>query len=337
MSLRTLKRKNGLKVYHLDLRVPDLDTGRKRRVIRSLGTTDRTEAEVRYHKLAAELLPGVRAPRGVTLSMLQKRVVAFSVDKSDSTKRGVRYAFRSLIASAGDIQLERLTREGIDLWRQTLKTPRTANVYLAHLRAAYDLAILWKLTEGNPFAGVRRLTVRRDEKTPYFTEEQTDRLFEFVDNHRLADYYGPALRLLLYTGVRLGELCRLRPEHVGDYLRVEMTTKSRQHRLVPLRGIARVAAQIRLEAGHEWLFPSPSDPTKPVSTRTIWSFFSVACRAVGIAGHPHMMRHTFAARLLTKGRRLITVSRWMGHSSVHITDQVYGHLAPGAEDHLIEF
>jgi integrase len=45
--------------------------------------------------------------------------------------------------------------------------------------------------------------------------------------------------------------------------------------------------------------------------------------AVGVVGHLHQFRHTFATRLLRAGVALDTVSIMLGHSSVLITQRHY--------------
>ena len=43
---------------------------------------------------------------------------------------------------------------------------------------------------------------------------------------------------------------------------------------------------------------------------------------------PHHARHTFASWLIAADVPLVTVSRYMGHSSTRVTDRVYMHLLP---------
>lgn len=39
----------------------------------------------------------------------------------------------------------------------------------------------------------------------------------------------------------------------------------------------------------------------------------------------HSLRHTFSKRALESGRQITWLSRHLGHSSLHVTAEVYGH------------
>ena len=45
---------------------------------------------------------------------------------------------------------------------------------------------------------------------------------------------------------------------------------------------------------------------------------------------PHAMRHTYASLLIETGAPLKYVQDQLGHSSIQITADLYGHLEPGA-------
>jgi integrase len=60
----------------------------------------------------------------------------------------------------------------------------------------------------------------------------------------------------------------------------------------------------------------------------------LANRARAAWGHPgtglHEARHTYASLMIAAGVNIKTISEWMGHSSVAITLDRYGHLLPGS-------
>ncbi|MCZ0970991.1 tyrosine-type recombinase/integrase [Streptomyces albulus] len=67
--------------------------------------------------------------------------------------------------------------------------------------------------------------------------------------------------------------------------------------------------------------------------------FRRAVRAAGLLGWdrtakytPHTLRHFFASTALAHGVPVHEVSRWLGHTSIKTTVDVYGHLVPAAWD-----
>jgi site-specific recombinase XerD len=47
---------------------------------------------------------------------------------------------------------------------------------------------------------------------------------------------------------------------------------------------------------------------------------------------PHSLRHLYASTSLAEGIPITEVSRWLGHNSIEVTHQIYGHLIPGSFD-----
>jgi integrase len=54
------------------------------------------------------------------------------------------------------------------------------------------------------------------------------------------------------------------------------------------------------------------------------------CKAAGLeTRNPHDLRHTYATILLMAGMSPAYVQRQLGHSSISITVDIYGHWVPG--------
>jgi integrase len=47
---------------------------------------------------------------------------------------------------------------------------------------------------------------------------------------------------------------------------------------------------------------------------------------------PHSLRHLYASTALAEGIPITEVSRWLGHRSIEVTHQIYGHLVPSSFD-----
>ena len=59
-------------------------------------------------------------------------------------------------------------------------------------------------------------------------------------------------------------------------------------------------------------------------------WFSRICRRAGLGHwHLHELRHSGASLMLAQGTDLYVVSEVLGHSSVAISKDVYGHLVEG--------
>src|SRR4051812_16753554 len=50
----------------------------------------------------------------------------------------------------------------------------------------------------------------------------------------------------------------------------------------------------------------------------------------------HDARHTYASLMLRRGVPIVYVSKQLGHSSISVTVDLYGHFVPGADRHHVE-
>ena len=143
------------------------------------------------------------------------------------------------------------------------------------------------------------------------------------------------LQLAYASGLRLSELCRLRPEHIDSHadrmcMRVEQG-KGAKDRYVPLT--ADVLALLRRRwlaspAPRQWLFAAAHDPTQPLPPSCAQRWYHGARAGAGITKHGgiHTLRHCYATHLLEAGVDLHTLSQWLGHKYVSTTTR-YLHLA----------
>ncbi len=50
----------------------------------------------------------------------------------------------------------------------------------------------------------------------------------------------------------------------------------------------------------------------------------------------HDLRHTFGSQLIQNGASIVYVKEQMGHSSIQVTVDIYGHLIPGANVSFVD-
>ncbi len=65
----------------------------------------------------------------------------------------------------------------------------------------------------------------------------------------------------------------------------------------------------------------------PIDPRNFYREFRLICDAASLGHwHPHELRHSAASLMLAEGVKLHVVSQVLGHSSIRMTSDVYGHL-----------
>ena len=73
---------------------------------------------------------------------------------------------------------------------------------------------------------------------------------------------------------------------------------------------------------------------KLVVRRSYQEDFQRAAAGAGLPPEfiPHSLRHLYASTGLAEGIPITEVSRWLGHKSIEVTHQIYGHLVPSSFD-----
>lgn len=146
-----------------------------------------------------------------------------------------------------------------------------------------------------------------------------------------------AFRLMVATGIRVGELCGLKLADISpDCAAIRIHGKGSKDRItyvadLSLREALReLIAWRRLKSGDSatLLINRVGSPMKPQSVRT--KLRGVATEA-GVARRitPHMLRHTAATLLIENGVDIRFVQRLLGHSSI-ATTEIYTHVTDEA-------
>lgn len=145
---------------------------------------------------------------------------------------------------------------------------------------------------------------RAPERPLRSLDEESQRAVPTVD-----DPYGFAVRIMMDSGARWSELCRLTREDLVDgELVIHGMTKNRRMRRVPVPPA--LAVEIRGHVGR----------LVPFEAKDV-SWFNVAVRArSGVAAFSaHACRHSFGFNYAARGGNILALKELMGHSTVELT------------------
>jgi integrase len=228
-------------------------------------------------------------------------------------------------------------------------SPRRVQYLHAVLRRALGTAERWGMVSRNVARLVDAPRVPRHEISP-LTPEQAKRLVEAAAEDRLRALWVAALG----TGCRQGELLALRWEDVdleGRRLRVRhtlarvdgrlallepKTERSRRTVMLPEVVVTALLAHRtrqgmeRLVAGSRWVDSGHVFATTigtPIEAGCVTRAFHAALERAGLPrSRFHDLRHAAATFALSQGYTLEDVKQLLGHSSIVLTSNTYGHV-----------
>ncbi len=225
----------------------------------------------------------------------------------------------------------------------------------------------------NPAARVGKFNKRKDttkEINPLTREELT--VFVNGVKEKMPHYY-PLFLCAPRTGIREGELVVLKYSDVdfnrrfievrrnlsngkitspksGKTRRVDMSIQltnvldellakrkagALKRELEKPRGERRDGSVVLNEVLDEWIFIDNKEDR--LDTHDVRRLFYRALNLAGIRRiRFHDLRHSFASLLLQQGESLVYVKDQLGHSSIRITVDTYGHLVPGSNRQAVD-
>lgn len=269
----------------------------------------------------------------------------------------------------GHLKIDALDAETVStFYREQEERGFSAQTVLHHHRVLYRAmrdAVAYKKIAANPLdhEELERPGVEKAEQTGWLSDEGIAGLLRSAGAQ--GDWFEVAIVLGCLEGLRAGEVCGLQWKDVDTQNRQIVVRRSVEHtsaggmrlkppksgkpRTVPLDGYAaevlerwkaeraeasldlvRPQAHVIAPEGAEYFSP------KQVSSR--WRSWRERRdnRAAFGGTRYHDLRHTAASFWLREGNSLLEVSRWLGHSTIQITADTYGHLvvSPDAAERL---
>lgn len=206
--------------------------------------------------------------------------------------------------------------------------PGTINRRISFFRTVLYEAVSREYIDRNPAA---RLKMLPEENTRF-------RVISTVEERRLLEKSPPwlvqVIRLALLTGLRQGELLRLRRHDVdreGRLIHVSSETKNHHSRLVPYPEVLKpLLDDLIPEEGNSGQFVFSKPDGEVLSRSRIVNAFRRAVRAADLHDCTfHDTRRTYASRLVNRGVSLPVIAKLLGHGATYVTER-YAHVSEGA-------
>jgi len=272
-----------------------------------------------------------RLPRS-TLLPFRRHVVANAKPSEQYRKKEILKCH--LLPAFGRLRLSEIrTQQAEEYKRAKLEAgyaPKSVKNQVSVLTTVLRAAVDWGELDAMP-------TIRTIKVSPpafrFLTNDEEAKLIGAAENPRAE----AMLRVVADTGMRIGELLALTWADVDfarDQIRIWRsqwrgkitTTKNNGTRYVGLSRNARVALQAVHHQNSEFVFCRADG--RPGSEGTAYDMIRRTYRRAGVdASGWHVLRHTFATNLVTRGIPLYHVQALLGHSTPMMT-QRYAHLAP---------
>lgn len=272
--------------------------------------------------------------------------------KTRSYERYCKYVSGQLAPKLGNYDLDELSTAVLKQFTTELLQDYSFNTAKSvillmkrSLRNAEELGVVDR-QYGDKINLKGKISQKKARKPFSFTLAQQRRLENYVFAQQATKLYG--ILLLLYTGLRIGELLALKWSDIdfrrnvltvtkschdsyqnGAYVKVIDTPKTdTSEREIPLpKQLIPYLKQLKKQNCSGYVIEGKDG--KLVSMRSYEATFGIILQKLDLphAG-PHALRHTFATRALECGMDVKTLSELLGHSDVSVTLRIYFHCLP---------
>ena len=238
----------------------------------------------------------------------------------------------------GHRKVAEVTRADVDAFHKSLKgKPYRANRALALLSKAFNLAEVWgwRPDGSNPCRHVRKYREERRER--FLSQQELARLGAALASAErgellsqrgapISPYAVAAIRLLIFTGARRGEILRLRWEHVSlEAGRLELPDSKTGAKFVYLPPAAiQLLQKILPVEGNPFVIVGGKPGAPLVNLKEPWNVIRVAAGLDDLRIHD--LRHSFASVGAAGGMSLLIIGALLGHRETATTAR-YAHLS----------
>lgn len=225
------------------------------------------------------------------------------------------------------------------------------------INVAFKKAVAQKLIHINPLDNrdeiIKPKSSKADKEVEALTLEEHKKLIDVLDNLETNHPYKNVIKLMLFTGMRVGEVLALTKESIDDkyiHIKVSLTkdskgnvimgTTTKTYNSIRDIQIISVVQDILDEVKRNYtpnsqhlLFYDEKDKCL-IKPAEINNYLKRIAKKYNIVDniHNHMMRHTFATRCIESGMTAVVLAKKLGHKDVSVTLNTYTSVFSKFED-----
>ena len=334
-----------------------------------VGEPAKKAAKQAAQQIQARLALGQPAFQSEKSGMTLERYAAVFLERIEHTRKHTtlidytKILNRDILPALRDLDLQDISREKVKAMAlaglQKGQSPKTMQNIVRCLSSLLSHAVedghVTVNTALKPGKFLPKVTKRH--KIAPFTREEVALLIETA-KVKLPRYY-PRFLCAVQTGLRMGELLALQWDDIdwhGRFIEVRRnfthfkltTPKSGESRRVDMsRELAQTLRDLLTERQIEaaasrwtetppWVFCSETGGLLHPHNLRDRVFYGLLTKAKLRKVRFHDLRHTFASLLLQQGESPVYVKEQMGHSSIQVTVDLYGHLIPGGNKQAVD-
>lgn len=234
---------------------------------------------------------------------------------------------RSYLADAQELfplELKKITAIKLQEYLNGIDKERKREKLHTFLKDAFTKAYRNRLIDVNPFDAIEAPKhVKKQSRS--LTHEEEARFVEACRQHNQGRLY----LFCLYEGLRIGEAVALTYDDVDFEKRRISVTKSMNEagEVTPPKTATSNRTVPLFEQSMHLLDPNGHGTVFEFTRKTYQNKLAILCRKLQLDGiSVHSMRHTFATRCSEAGIPPKVVQKWLGHSTIDMTLNVYTHV-----------
>jgi len=275
-----------------------------------------------------------------------------------ATMKSYRDLFSGFLSRMPEIKrVGDLTPQSLSTFYKRISERREGGVKGSTIRTYHDkILVFFRWLESNEYIPRRTLVGKtlkpprpRYEDAKALSPEEVSKIISSISVNGVNNMFQyrrdmTIIELLLYTGIRKGELLGIK---VSDIDWVErtihisyLTSKSRRSRTLPIHSTlfqclkSYVTELKRLRVNSEYLIVSQRSYA-PLTDGGLKHWVERYNKLSGVKFHLHQFRHTFACRLAMKHTDITSIKRLLGHTNSTMTERYLRSITPeSARDYL---